>query len=156
MADSPAHSVSHDIRGSTEHTATTARARLIAVVAATVAALVVWVVFVALGIDLQEPTFGAGQATRDLGAVPVVVASAVASLAGWGLLALLERFTARARAVWTVVAVVVLVLSLGGPLSAAGITTANRIALLLMHLAVGAVLIPLLSRTSRHRRPSAS
>lgn len=48
-------------------------------------------------------------------------------------------------------AVVVLVLSLGGPLSGAGVTLANKLWLALMHVAVGATLIPLLARTSPRR-----
>jgi hypothetical protein len=37
----------------------------------------------------------------------VIVASALASLLGWGLLALLERFTARAVTIWPVAAVLI-------------------------------------------------
>ncbi len=43
---------------------------------------------------------------------------------------------------------IALALSLGTPLSGTGITAANRIALLLMHLTVGAVLISAFYRTS--------
>jgi Family of unknown function (DUF6069) len=43
----------------------------------------------------------------------------LAGLAAWGLLAVLERFTPRARAVWIAIALVALALSLAGPLSAA-------------------------------------
>jgi hypothetical protein len=43
------------------------------------------------------------------------------------------------------------VLSLGTPLSGTGITAANRAVLVLMHLAVGGVLIPALYRTSPSR-----
>jgi hypothetical protein len=71
--------------------------------------------------------------------------------AGWALLALLERLTA--RTIWTVTA---LLASLGGPLSRSGITAANRAVLVLPHLAVGAVLIPALRSTaaSRAGRPA--
>ena len=46
--------------------------------------------------------------------------------------------------------------SLGGPLSGSGVTAANRAVLVLLHLAVGAVLIPALRRTaaSRAGRPA--
>jgi hypothetical protein len=83
--------------------------------------------------------------------VNVVISAAAASLAGWGLLAVLERFTARARTVWTVIAALAMLVSLGAPLSGTGITGANRAWLALMHVAVGAVFIPLLARTSRSR-----
>jgi hypothetical protein len=75
----------------------------------------------------------------------------LASTAGWGLLVLLERLVTRAGRVWTVVAVIVLVVSLGAPLSASGITNANKGWLVAMHLAVGAALIPLLARTAPER-----
>lgn len=124
--------------------------RLGAVVAATVLAVVVWVVAEPiLGVDLRSPAQGGG-ATRDINGVVIAVAGLVASLAGWALLSLLERFVPRrARLIWVGVAVGVLVLSLGGPLSGDGVTTANRMWLAGMHLCVAAVLIPALARTSR-------
>jgi hypothetical protein len=63
----------------------------------------------------------------------------------------LERLTPRARRVWLVVALVGLAVSLMPPLAGTGVGTANRIVLLLMHLAVAAVFISVLYRTSpRH------
>lgn len=130
------------------------RARLVAVAVAVGAALAIWVVAeLVFGFELQSPAFP-GQPSSDIGPAIVVATAAIASLAGWGLLAALERVTARARALWTVTTLVVLVASLGGPLSGTGITAANRAVLTLMHLAVGAVLIPALARTSRGRTPS--
>lgn len=127
-------------------------ARIGAVAAATLAAAVVWVIVEPIGgLDLRAPAPGSPGETHDVGLVAVLLPSFAASVAGWGLLALLERFTARARVAWTVVAVVVLVLSLGGPLPATGITAADQLALASMHLAVAATLIPLLARTSPTR-----
>lgn len=77
-----------------------------------------------------------------------MIGSLLVVLAGWGLLALLERVAARARDLWAVIAVVVLIGSLGGPLSGTGVTTANRWALVGLHLVVGVVLVRLLYRTS--------
>jgi hypothetical protein len=87
----------------------------------------------------------------------VAVGSGAAALAAWALLALLERLTNRARTLWTVAAVVVLVASLAGPLSGSGITATNRTVLVLLHLTVGAVLILTLRRTapSRAGQPTA-
>ncbi|MBT3165557.1 hypothetical protein HTV80_20965 [Streptomyces sp. Vc74B-19] len=83
-----------------------------------------------------------GEETLDLGAAPVAVVALLASLAGWALLAALERFgVRRARAVWTGVAVAVLTVSFL-PLTGDGMDTGTRTALALMHLAVAAVLIP--------------
>lgn len=128
--------------------------RLLAVVAAVVAALLVWAVArFGLGVDVREPQ-SSGPA-RQLGAVTVVVASAVASLAGWALLATLERFTARAARRWAMIAAVVAVASLVAPLTAPGIAASSRIVLGLLHLVVGAVLIPLLYRSSRSREEQA-
>lgn len=53
-------------------------------------------------------------------------------------------------------AVLVALLSLGGPLSSIALTTVgNGLSLALMHLAVGAVLIPVLAGTSAARRARA-
>lgn len=128
------------------------RARLVAVVGAVGAALALWAVAeVAFGLDLRGPAFAPSAEPSDVGPAQVLVASLLAALAGWGLLAALERFTARARGLWALVAVVMVIGSLGGPLSGTGVTTANRWALVGLHLVVGAVLIPLLYRTSPGR-----
>jgi hypothetical protein len=112
------------------------------------AALVVWALAeLALGVEVRSPAFG-GQASQEIGGANVAVTALLASLAGWGLLALLERFTARARGVWTLVAALVLLASFATPLSGEGIPTATRAALLAMHAAVAAVLVPVMRRTS--------
>ncbi|MDT3727104.1 DUF6069 family protein [Streptomyces sp. DSM 41972] len=83
-----------------------------------------------------------GEETLDLGAAPVAVVALLASLAGWALLAVLERFgVRRARAVWTGVAVAVLAVSFL-PLAGDGLDSGTCTALALMHLAAAAVLIP--------------
>ena len=129
------------------------RARLAAVGAAIVAALAAWFVAeVVFGLDLRRPAASVGAQAEDIDAVHVVFAAAVGSLAGWALLAVVERLTARPRRVWTVIAVVALVVSLGGPLSGSGITTSNRLALVLMHVVVAALVIPALARTARAPR----
>jgi hypothetical protein len=124
------------------------RARTLAVVAAALSALAVWLVTdPLLGIDLTTPTGPGSQELQHLTPALVVGTSLVVALAGWGLLALLERFTSRARTIWTAIAVLVALLSLIGPLSSIA-SAANGLALALMHLAVGAVLIPILAGTS--------
>ncbi|MEV4680737.1 DUF6069 family protein [Streptomyces kurssanovii] len=83
-----------------------------------------------------------GEQTLDLGAVPVAVVALLASLSGWGLLAVLERFgKRRARAIWTGVAGAVLAASFL-PFFGDGMDGGTRVSLALMHLAVAAVLIP--------------
>lgn len=109
-----------------------------AVAGATVAPAVPWAVARIAGADLEVTTAGT---TMDVGLALVLPTALAMSLAGWGLLTWLLRRRGDGRRVWTGVALTVLVLSLSGPL----ITEADadaRVYLLLMHLAVGAVLIP--------------
>ncbi|MFC7547225.1 DUF6069 family protein [Plantactinospora sp. GCM10030261] len=121
--------------------------RVLAVLAATGATLAFWAFIVPFaGTDLVARP---GGTERTIGPASVVVATALAGLAGWALLALLERFTGRARAIWTGVALVVLALSLlTGPLS--GVDTAAKLSLVSLHLVAGAVLIPTLRGTARN------
>jgi hypothetical protein len=129
--------------------------RLAVVASAVVVAVVVYLVArLVLADGLRAPEMD-DRASMEVTIGAVIVASALASLLGWGLLALLERFTARAVTIWRVVAVVVALLSLSAPLTGAGISTGNRIGLLLLHVAVAAVLIPLLPGSpARDRAPA--
>jgi hypothetical protein len=126
------------------------RAHALAVSAAALAALAVWLITdLLLGIDLTAPTRPGSQELMSITPALVAGTSLVVALAGWALLALLERFTARARTSWTAIAVLFALLSLAGPLSAlASTSAANAGALALMHLAVAAVLIPGLAGTA--------
>jgi hypothetical protein len=104
----------------------------------------VWAIEVPLlGIQLQTQ-FG-NAAPQGVGIGAVVVSSLVGSLARWGLLAILERRYARARTIWTGIAIAALLASFSLPVSA-GTTTTTKVALAMMHLAVAAVLIPTLRR----------
>lgn len=114
------------------------RARLLTVLAATVATLLGWVVAVPLaGVELTART---GSDVQRVTPVAVAVSTLLAGLSGWALLALLERLTARARTVWTVVAGLVLLVSLLGPLSG-GVGGAATLTLVAFHLVAGTVLI---------------
>lgn len=124
------------------------RARAKSVAATATGALLVWfVVEVLFGTDLRAPAFSASQGTSEVGLPHVLMASLSAGVAGWGVLAALERFTSRARTVWVVVAGVALLVSLGSPLSGTGITSVNRALLVLLHGTVAAILIPSMYRT---------
>ncbi len=117
-----------------------ARTRALSVAAAVAAAAGVWVLAVPLlGLHL-EVRFGTG-APQTVGLGLVLGASLIASLAGWGLLAMLERRSARARTIWTAAAFAVLLASLSLPLTA-GTTASTKVVLALMHLAVAGILIP--------------
>ena len=132
--------------------------RLLAVLGAVMAALAIWVIAVPVaGADLTVRQSGT---TQPVGLAAVIGASLLAGLAGWALLALLERRAPRradrapaadqgnwARRRWTAIALGALVLSLAGPLPG-GVGTATTVTLAGMHLAVGAVLILGLRRTA--------
>jgi hypothetical protein len=115
------------------------------VLGATAAAVAIWIVATLAGADLTV-SFGAGQPIQKITVINVVVAALVGSLAGWGLLALLRRFTTNARAIWTVVAILFALLSLGGPLTTIS-SVGTKVALVAMHLAVATVTIVGLRRT---------
>ena len=114
------------------------RTRLLAVLGAAAASAAVWAIAGPLaGVQLRVHL---GSRTEHVGPAAVIIASTLAGLAAWALLALLERFTARARAAWTGTALVALALSLAGPLSS-GTTTAGQLALAGMHVATAAILL---------------
>ena len=122
------------------------RPAALAVAGGVAASTFVWVVAVPfLGVDLRGATAGAD---RPVGAGSVVAAAAVAGLLGWALLAILVQAVSRAVTVWRAVALVVLLLSFGGPV-AMGVGTASVVVLLALHVAVAAVVVPLLPRAVR-------
>ncbi|MFG2332165.1 DUF6069 family protein [Streptomyces sp. NPDC048604] len=125
-----------------------ARTRALAVVAAVVVDGLIWLLAsTVLDIDLRIPDGPGSTTTSELYLPAVLIGSAVVSLLGWGLLALLEKFAAgRARTIWTAVAVAILLLSLFAPLFGAGLTAGNRATLVLLHLTVGAILVPAFRR----------
>jgi hypothetical protein len=125
------------------------RARALGAAGGVLAAVAVWVIEVpAAGLDLSV-RFGNGH-PQTIGIGQVIGASLAACLLGWLLLAILDRRASRGRAAWTGVALLALAGSLALPLSAAT-TTAATVGLVVMHLAVAAVVIPLMARTGQAR-----
>jgi Family of unknown function (DUF6069) len=84
--------------------------------------------------------------------VSAIVASALAGLAGWGVLTLLERRTAHPHRNWLITSIAVLVVSLAGPL-AAGQGTGAKLSLAVLHLAVAAAIIPRLAWSASDAPP---
>ena len=101
-----------------------------------------------LGIHLTF-RFGAGH-VQTIAIGQVIGVTLAASLLGWLLLALLERRTPHARLLWTTIALAALAASLALPLAVA--TTTSAVAgLVIMHLTVGAAVIPAMAHTARTR-----
>ena len=118
------------------------------------AAVTVWLLArFAAGVTLRQPAFSATAQPAHLAIGFVIAAAAVASVAGWGVASLIGRTTRRPRATWVIVATAATLLSLSMPFSGHGVTVTQRVALALMHLAVAAVLIPVLAATlpAQHR-----
>lgn len=75
-----------------------------------------------------------------IGPVAVLATALLAGLAAWALLAILERRTRRPARTFRIIAAIVLLLSLAGPLGAGGDLT-TTLALIGLHLTVGLALI---------------
>jgi Family of unknown function (DUF6069) len=89
------------------------------------------------GVRLAVHNSSGGQ--TEVQVAQVAIAGLLAGVAAWGLLAVLERYSRRARSVWTVIAATILALSLTGPLSAT--SAAAGITLACLHLLVGGTII---------------
>ncbi|GAA3944869.1 DUF6069 family protein [Actinoplanes auranticolor] len=117
----------------------TVKTRALTVAAAVVAAVLLWIIAVPIaGTDLLTET-AADNPPAEVPLAGVIISPLVIGLVGWGLLALLERFTPKGRLIWTIIAVVVLLVSFGGPATAT--TTGAMLWLSAMHVVVGGILI---------------
>jgi hypothetical protein len=125
------------------------RSRALCAAGGALAAALAWIVEVPLlGIHLNF-RFGAGH-IQTIAVGQVIGVTVAASLLGWLLLALLERRTPRARLLWTTIALAALIASLALPLAVATSTSAVA-GLIVMHLAVGGVVIPTMAHTAKAR-----
>ncbi len=125
------------------------RTRALCAAGGALAAALAWIVEVPLlGIHLNF-RFGTGH-IQTIAVGQVIGVTVAASLLGWLLLALLERRTAHPRLLWTTIALAAVAASLTLPLAAA--TTTSAVAgLIVMHLIVGAAVIPAMAHTARAR-----
>jgi len=127
----------------------TSGSRLAAVAGAMAAAAAVFLIArYAIGLHLHTPGFTPSQQPADLNIALVLVSATVASALGIAALALIQRTARRPRRTWVITAAIVLLASLSAPFAGHGITIGNELALVCMHLAVGAVLIPALAATA--------
>jgi hypothetical protein len=125
------------------------RARALCAAGGALAAALAWIVEVPLlGIHLNV-RFGTGH-IQAIAIGQVIGVTVAATLLGWLLLALLERRTPHARPLWTVIVLAALAASLVLPLAAAT-TTSAAVGLIVMHLSVGAAVIPAMAHTARAR-----
>jgi hypothetical protein len=115
------------------------------VLAAVAAASAIWTLATAAGTELTV-RFGDGQPI-EITVISVMASALLTSLAGWGLLVALCRFTAKARTIWTATAAAAALLSLIAPLSTTA-PTATKATLVAMHLAVAIALITALRPTA--------
>jgi hypothetical protein len=125
------------------------RARALCTAGGILAAALAWTAEVPLlGIHLNV-RFGTGH-IETIAAGQVIGVTVAAALLGWLLLALLERRTRHARRLWTTIALAALAASLALP-AAAATTTSAVAGLIVMHLTVGAAVIPAMAHTARTR-----
>jgi hypothetical protein len=110
----------------------------VAVVGGAASALILWAVNDPwAGIDLAVRQ---GGTVQHVGPAAVAITALSAGLAAWALLAVLERTVRRPARTYRIIASILLVLSLAGPLGS-GVGTSCKLVLLAMHLTVGAILI---------------
>jgi len=126
-----------------------ARTRLAGAAGAAAAAVAVWLVArYGVGLHPHPPGFSYAQRPASLTPGFVAVVAVAASLLAWAALALIERTARRPRRAWIITSLAVLAVSLSAPLSGHGLTGTGRLALVCMHLAVAAVLIPVFALTT--------
>lgn len=113
------------------------------ILVAVVVALTIWSAARLLGVEL---TVGKGADPSQVGPVDVLVATVLAGLLAWGAHSLLAR-TPRTARWWPVVGSTAIAISLTGPSYLAD--RASAVALIAMHVAVGAVLIWGFARSAR-------
>lgn len=115
---------------------------------AIVAALIVNAVILFAGRLLMSefPVATVGSDEQTIGIAQVAIVTTLSGLLAWGLLAVLERTTARPAMIWMVTGFIVLAVSMLGPIDGA-VDTESAIVLALMHLGAAATIIPMMRST---------
>jgi hypothetical protein len=138
----PAPVLTTDTAPARSRAAVRRRRRALGIVATLVVTLAVWLLGHLAGADYW---ISDSQGTVRIDALVTTQVTVVLGLVGWGVLALLERRTRHGTTARTVLAAVVVLASLI-PIVLVEATTATRVALAAVHLAVGAVLVPVFVR----------
>jgi hypothetical protein len=116
-------------------------------------ALIVNIIILAAGriVTGDLPVAKMGDDVQTIGLMPVISVTLIVGLVAWGLLALLERTTARAATIWLGIATVFFLISLLGPLGQ-GDNTSSKVVLALMHVGAFTTIVPTMwwSAMSRH------
>lgn len=125
--------------------------RVVAIAIAATATGLAWLLGRLAHVDyLVDTPIGARKITLAL----TVVATVAAGLAGWVVIALLERYASSARGVWIALTLVVLVLSIV-PVFRTSANLGTQLMLSALHCVAAAVLIPVLPQrhttATRHR-----
>lgn len=123
-------------------------ARPFAVLSGVAAAVIAWVMIHSVGhVKLEVKNSGKVQTVN---LASVIVASLVAGLLAWLVVAVLARRSANARRNWQILGWLGLLVSLSGPLSLAT-TSSAKAGLACMHLVTAVILVPSLARTLPRR-----
>lgn len=112
-----------------------------ALVAAAVVTEVYGLVARAIDIPMEAGSFGADEAS-DIFVGAFTMSTFTYGIPGIILAVVLARWTRQPARTWTIVALVALVLSLGGPAAAGDTTTATKVMLGVSHFVAAAVIIP--------------
>lgn len=123
---------------------------LVAVGAAVLCALVTW--FVTGYLANLELTVQRGSEIQRVTGLSVALVAGICALAAYVVLWALERATVWALRIWTVLAVVVTLISLLGPMAAT--SPAAKGTLIALHTVVAAAVIASAHRSRRRRRPA--
>jgi Family of unknown function (DUF6069) len=121
--------------------------RAAAVCGAALTTTAIFLIGRAAGADFTITDPGQGKIPHTFVAVEIATVTAVIGLLGWVVLAALERWTQRPRKIWSVLALVVVALSLV-PIWIERADTDTRIGLAVIHIAVAVALLPLLRTAS--------
>jgi Family of unknown function (DUF6069) len=121
--------------------------RMLTMAVAVVVPIIVWALASAAGAEfvVVNPLIG----TLEIDWPLLIVSTLPIALASWGVLALLELLTPRARTIWTIIAVVALALSVV-PIAFVDTSDSTRVALGIIHVATGLFLIRMLRHGARN------